>query len=881
MVRFYAGLGAMLICLAGLIAFASALPQNVMVHENPFDNYERLYVAPRAYPGTEINQQARVRAFDLLQEQIRARLRSSVKNVDQGRIGVPTPSGSPAGGPPGSPSSGATSWYSVGPTNINGRVTGIAIDHKRIFVSSVGGIWRSLDSGRRWERVSEGLLPVVWDSVAIEPDGTVKPEEREVLAGSGDSSYFGRAKGFGIGIWRSLKGGEPGTWSRTSPPALNKMVNIYRLLYDPAPPHNVYAATSAGVYIGVHDLGSIKWALLYGFNVPVTDIAVNFSKIGRVVYAGVPDVPSSPIFKSGIWKLVGTEWSRSDSGIVTTGIRGVALTLFPSDPAILYAKVSNLDGAKVYKTKTGGAAWSEILGPIGLDSCYKPLLSPSYCYEDYNSVIAVDPNDKKTVYVGSKSLFRTTNGGDNWEAVSDPNPSTYSNPIHPDQHSVAFDPAKTSTVFVGNDGGLFKSTDSKSTGPKIEPWHWNNISHGMVITQFYKTSSQESVATLLAGGSQDNGTEITFGNRPWYQPAGCDGATVAVDSANSDTLYGECNGVVMEFPDAVPGTAISNLGDPLQFNLPTGMMITQPFISDESVPHSGLSAGFDTIDDGSYLLRTTNEATAAPSPSSGFVVTWSQVGEALMKGVCENNLIGTFGTGNCITFITSAPSSTYLVGLLTTDPSSAGPVIAYSVSGGSSWTKTTISTLLRPNGGAIDPVNPKHAYVAFGGSVSPGGAVYVTTDGKCWADVSGVGLPAVPILAVAIDPSDSQIVYAATQVGVYRGAITIKSGDACSTVSPPTGSWVPFDEGLPLGVDVNDIWVNRAAKLLNIATFGYGAYSRDIDSTHTSGLGTTLVRDNVFDRALEPSTTGPDPEHPIEDLTRKPFTSQMTRREAV
>src|SRR5439155_633772 len=71
----------------------------------------------------------------------------------------------------------------------------------------------------------------------------------------------------------------------------------------------------------------------------------------------------------------------------------------------------------------------------------------------------------------------------------------------------------------------------------------------------YRLTAQQANANLTAGGSQDNGTEVTFGNRTWYQPGGCDGRDVAVDAANASTLYANCNGGLYEFANPVPGTA--------------------------------------------------------------------------------------------------------------------------------------------------------------------------------------------------------------------------------------------------------------------------------------------------------------------------------------
>ena len=77
-------------------------------------------------------------------------------------------------------------------------------------------------------------------SVAINP--ATRPE---VFAGGGDPNFHSAVTS-GVGIWRSTANGDPGTWTKVSPPALDGRV-IYRLRIDPSAPNAVYAATSDGV----------------------------------------------------------------------------------------------------------------------------------------------------------------------------------------------------------------------------------------------------------------------------------------------------------------------------------------------------------------------------------------------------------------------------------------------------------------------------------------------------------------------------------------------------------------------------------------------------------------------------------------------------------
>jgi hypothetical protein len=163
-----------------------------------------------------------------------------------------------------------------------------------------------------------------------------------------------------------------------SPPELDNQV-IYRLRVDPAAPHNVYAATSTGVYLGTRSGATITFARLAAFDAWTNDIVVDFSVSPRLVYAGVR--ASSASFARGIWKYDGTAWNQRNTGIPTATSRTIALALAQSSPATLYAKVEANTGQLqgVYKTTTaaeppggGGNAWNALPAASALnDSCAK------------------------------------------------------------------------------------------------------------------------------------------------------------------------------------------------------------------------------------------------------------------------------------------------------------------------------------------------------------------------------------------------------------------------------------------------------------------------------------------------------------------------------
>jgi len=782
---------------------------------------EALYVRPRMYPRKTIDPKARLSAYRQLQ---RMRTAQGLRHISTRWMDGP--------GAPGTTGPGGCAWHSVGPTNINGRVTSIAIDpanRLRIFVATVGGIWRSVDGGRRWQRVSDEFLATVFASVAINPGNG-----NEILAGGGDPNYGSAGPASGIGIWRSTSGGGPGSWAKVSPATLDGQV-IFRLRFDPAAPNNVYAATSAGLFLGVHAGVGMTWTRLGGFDASTNDVVVDFSVNPRLVYAGVRG--ASATYALGIWKYDGTSWQKRDTGIPSASGRTIALALATSSPSTIYAKIEN--GANgtmlgVYKTTTGGEdpagpanAWNALPTASILNDSFFPSGNG---YSWYNSVLEVDPSNANIVYGGGLNIYRTLDGGGTWASASGGADATFPMYVHSDHHAVAFDPVNPKIVFVGDDGGIFRSTDASAA-----VWHWNDISHGMVITEFYRITSQQAMATVLAGGSQDNGTEITFGNRTWYQFGGCDGADVAIDGGDAVSIYANCNGGLYEESNPVPGTPGG--GSSITPVFPAGTTWNPPIASDPSLAGAALSAG--KAGTNGVILKTVDG------------VNWAAASPAL-------------AANQQVTFFAIAPSSAftaYYVGVV----GGGAPNVWRTINGGTNWlTAQTGLPNLWPTAGAVDWTNAARAFAVFGGS----GGVFLTIDGGAnWVGLPGAGATALPsagVTGIVIDPNDPNVVYISTVIGVFRGVI--------APGPPPTCAWSPFDEGLPDGIDANGIWVNRTTGILSIGTMGHGAFQRDINPGVTCQPAVLVVRDNVYDRGVTPTPSGiPDAEHPIPDPARPGF----------
>jgi hypothetical protein len=806
---------------------------------------QRFYVAPRAFPDTVVDPQLHLRSwkwFGLLHDSLHIPY-------------LPPPFALPGTAPAlGAPE--PCRWSSIGPTNVNGRVTGIAIDPTNaahVLVSTVGGVWRSRDTGKSWVRVSDQAPPLgplieagVFGAVAINP---VAPAE--VFMGGGDPQSLTTASGGGPGLWRSTSDGDPGSWL---PEANLTNEVIVRIRIGPASHNDVYVATSDGVWLGTRQTaGNLTWARLGTRTFTCTDLVVDFDPPIPVVTVGV--VGSAT--ERGIWRYAGGAWSRVWDGKGTTCVScsgAIGLAMFAGGHDRMYAKIANaLTGGLcgIYKSVNGGRTWSRIATSAAVDD--------SYPYSWFNSAIEIDPTNSDIVVVGGLVPYWTHTGGlpplaatPPWESLAQGlDHANYPETIHKDQHVIAFDNQSPPNLWVGNDGGLDYAENTTSNS-----WHWEHRSHGIRTAEFYDVSTVHLAPTAVAAGSQDNGTEVTFGNRSWYAMPRCDASSVALDAPVSSALYQGCFDPygaeqVIVISNPVPGTQ----GGQHAIALPAASETPfPPVAADPELPGAAIAARVTPP----ALVKTTDGTTW--SLASPFLPAKAYITSVAVAARC----LAPPSTHFC----------TYYVGYAdTAPPLRTGIWVTHSGGGQSPIQWNTLSpglpTPLIANGIAVDRNDPAHAFAAFGGTLNgiELGQVFVTTNGgSSWAPLTAGGSTTLvaPALDVVIDPVNANRIYVATTGGVLRGDITVGLSTAVT--------WTPFDAGMPSGAEVTRLTVIDDSRFLIAATKGYGAFEIDLDPAHMCPQVLLSIRDNVFDRGTGPAPFDvSDPEHPVQDPSRPEF----------
>jgi photosystem II stability/assembly factor-like uncharacterized protein len=745
-------------------------------------------------------------------------------------------------------------WRSLGPAPLNcngieqigtcsGRVTTIAIDPSDgktwLIGKPLGGIWRTTDGGNSWNSTptSQSNLPI----------GVIKysPSNPSIVyAGTGDPATFFNDAATGIGVLKSVDGGQ--TWNRLAGSAALSGTFFYDLSVDPKNSDAVVAGTAKGVFSSSD--GGTTWSnVLDGSGTAVATNPQNFKQ----QYVGVGDfLGGDPKRKAnGLYRSTdtGKTWTGitgpwSDGDMAQMGAGEISMAISPVDPNVVYVSIADAyngvgnDGELLDVFKTTNA-WAENPTWVSLNArgLYKENATDetadgngsaivikefdfgqtSFCNGQcaYDNVLLASPVDKDTFYAGGISLFK--HNGKRWQVLSDSygiygkDPVNDPGEVHPDWHALAM--TNEGRLIVGNDGGIYSSPtpDNYVYGA---PNSNNFVSHnrGISSIQYYYGSIHPKTRDLVLGGAQDNGTSLG-GILPeaWNSVSGGDGIDNAISTSFDNSGATSAQGLIIYRQKNGVGGYVSNNID----------LSTAPFVArfeQCATDNSIYLAGTDR------LWRSNNFFNAAKASE----VAWS-----------SNSLRLTLRSGGRANYISAIAFSPLDKTCNTYAYSSADGRIYLTTNGGLAW--RTIS------GGALprrwieqlqfDDSDRNKLYVTTNGfnfqTTSTPGHVFITenlsSSTPTWKNIS----PTIkgqdgklievdlPMQAIAVDSASDRI-FVGTMFGVWA------SNDAGAT-------WEAYGpaQGIP-NIAVYDLALNRDNNQLAAFTYGRGAYMLDLPAVY-------------------------------------------------
>ncbi len=730
----------------------------------------------------------------------------------------------------------AESWSYLGPTNVSGRATDVAVaeidGRRRIYAAyATSGVWKTDDDGESWQAVFEHQASTSIGDLAVAPSN-----QNILWVGTGEANIF-RASMAGVGIYKSTDAGQ--TFQHMG---LADSQTIARIVVHPANADVVYVAASGHEWTDNEMRGVFKttdggrtWNKIL-YKSPRTgaiDLVMD-PRNPEVLYAAMwqrirrkwSDPRVEPGYREGgVFKTTdgGRTWTEVSQGLPAPEHRGrIGIDISLTSPDTLYALVDNYDigrvpppgsndaygrpmpegagfikGADVYRTDDGGKTWRQTSRFDEETTSYLERHSGTYGW--VFGQIRVDPVSAETIYIMGVPLSVSRDGGRTFTRISG---------THGDHHGLWIDPADPKILYNANDGGFYQSADGGAT------WKFAVAVPG---AHFYNVALDNSTPFWAYGSIQDHGSrrgrvDISGGRgsiQPvaWENAPGGEGSNHAIDPDNPNIVYS--HGFYGNFSrtdlGAEPpagrgrgrgrGQGVSTSIQPDFGDAELRAQWMAPFIispHDFSIVYAGYQMLFRSLNRGDNWTAISPDLTDNNK---------EQMGEN-PSAIPYQSLVA----------IAESPMKKDLLYAGTDDGR-----LHSTIDGGKEWTELTTHLPVRrwisrvvPSGHAEGTL-----YVTQRGREDDDFAAYVykSTDfGKTFQSITS-NIPAGPVNVIREDPRDPNVLYLGTDFGAY---VSTNGGT----------SWDVLGGNLP-SVQVSDLQFHERDLVLVASTYGRGMYAFD------------------------------------------------------
>lgn len=612
--------------------------------------------------------------------------------------------------------------------------------------------------------------------------------------------------------------------------------SVIHLAIDPTTPERVFVAVSSGVFRSA-DSGD-DWQLVYPTIYPRW-IAFDPTTDPSTVYVAARD----GLFQSDD---AGDTWSEISEGLPGFGQPDespILIEVAPSDPAVIYLGTES----DVYRITRGTSTWETLILPFG-----------------HAKTIAIDPVDPDHVVLGmwAAGVLVSHDAGSSWTNASAGLPNLW-------VHSLSVDTQSSATMYVALAGaGMWKTIDAGET--------WSGI--GGEIDDPRHVIVDPVDPTIVLVGSQGGGVyRSTDAGATWaaineglsYMSI----QTLAVDPVTNLTLYAGTSGGMFRSDNGGDNWAeknqslVATSGNDLALD-PTSIHqgFSTAFVATGDVFNSiDGGASWDWVADG--LEDTTVDSLAIDYSDSDTIYagTW---GDGVFKTTdaggswfpVNGGIVNGYGFADDIVIDPIDPDTLYCTGRWT---------VYKTIDGGGSWlpVNTGLPAYFTSKCLEIDPNAPSTVFVGTGHTIFK-----TLNGGENWTPAN-TGLPDTSIPALVVDPSDSQIVYAATSFdtshvannGVYRsldgGATWSGANDGLGnlnvrslTVDPvrPLTLYAGTFDGIYQSIDGATTWTPMSAGLPEDTIVG----ALTVDPMQPERLYAGASGRGVFMIDLDPCTEG-------------------------
>ena len=723
-------------------------------------------------------------------------------------------------------------WQFLGPTNISGRCTDVAVvapkgkAYTMYMAAASGGVWKTDNEGTTWAPVFDQAASTAIGNIAIAPSNP-----QIVWVGTGEANIF-RSSQSGAGIYKSVDGGK--TWQ---PMGLAGTNTIARIVVHPKNPDLVYVAASGhewttnperGVYRTVD--GGRNWEKLFYINEETGAIDLRMDpQDNDTLYAAMwqrtrkkwndprNEVQSKD---SGIYKTTdgGKTWKPVNTGLPEGKFRGrIGIDICLTKPNILYAFVDNYEkarepseseradsyglpsagiikGATVYRSEDKGETWKQASGLTPEQKQFMERHSNTYGW--VFGQVRVDPGNENTVYTMGLGLNVSYDGGKTFQGLDSPGG---------DHHALWIDPDNSNYLVNGFDQGLAVSYDKGKT--------WKYFQDTLPVCQFFNIAYDMGTPFKVYGSMQDHGSfrapvDLSRGRdripaQKFEGAPGGEGSNQAIDPTNPNVVYsagfyGTISRTEYDRTGTAPGRPFSKTLLPRLFeNEPKlrGEWLA-PFILSPHNPdilYHGMQFLFRSLDRGDTWERISPDLTYATASEMGDIPYHTLF--AISESPLKSGLIY-IGTDDGKVWMTKDGGKAWIEIM-------AGLPYQQWVSRLAASQFDMATVYMTQNGKRDDDVAPY---------------IWKSTDyGKTWVDISK-GIPLGPVNVIREDPVDRNVLYVGTDQAVFV------TTDGAKT-------WNVLGGNLPSSY-VHDLIVHPRDNIVVIATHGRGMWVLDANAVN-------------------------------------------------
>ncbi len=322
-----------------------------------------------------------------------------------------------------------------------------------VITSGLHGVYRSTDSGASFSLQSDS--PNILDS-SIDGSGSGGQGWYDlsiaVSPADADEVYVG-----GVNTWKSADGGVNwnivGYWyyPNTSVPYVHADVHALDFYGS-----DLYAGSDGGLWVTSD--GGASW----------TDLSAGLVTTQFYRMGGYPGDPGLIITGA---QDNGTNRYRDGNWVHVRGADGMEAAINYNNPDTMYCCIQN---GGLYRSEDGGDNFYSIKNNINESG-------------NWVTPYVLNPLDPQILYAGYENVWKTIDGGDNWEKISNFNGSTL--------RSIAVAKSDTSVIYTAQGDLIYRTTDGGA--------NWSDITSNLPV-------DQASITYIAVSDFNANEVWVTF-----------------------------------------------------------------------------------------------------------------------------------------------------------------------------------------------------------------------------------------------------------------------------------------------------------------------------------------------------------------------------------